>query len=190
MFRTAVEVFSRWQERFGRRVWLCRWKGELRRTRGGRSAGVRRAFVGISVAFSALNEVAWCGFGKEKGNVMATKVSAEAVLKDSEGIEKVWKDNPTLKLGKDASDKVELADYLAAKKKVTDFNSTIEDLRHQLSGALDDRDDAAGELGGLNTRALSAIRGIFGPDSAEYDQAGGTRTSERKPGKRTPKAPK
>jgi hypothetical protein len=45
---------------------------------------------------------------------------------------------------------------------------------------LDQRDDAAVVLNGYNTRALSAIRGIFGPDSAEYDQAGGTRTSERK----------
>ena len=32
---------------------------------------------------------------------MASKVSAELVLKGSEGIKKVWKDNPTLKLGKD-----------------------------------------------------------------------------------------
>ena len=35
-------------------------------------------------------------------------------------------------------------------------------------------------LSGYNTRALSAIRSIFGPDSAEYDQAGGTRSSKRK----------
>ena len=102
----------------------------------------------------------------------------------------MWKDNPTLKLGKDATDKVELPDYQAAKKKVTDANDAIDDLRHQLDGLLDVRDDAAKALNALNTRALSAIRGIFGPDSAEYDQAGGTRTSERKPGKRTPKAPK
>jgi len=113
----------------------------------------------------------------------ASRVSADAVLKDSEGIEKVWKDNPTLKLGKDATDKVELPDYQAAKKKVTDANDAIDDLRHQLDGWLDVRDDAAKALNALNTRALSAIRGIFGPDSAEYDQAGGTRTSERKPGK-------
>ena len=36
--------------------------------------------------------------------------------------------------------------------------------------------------------ALSAIRGIFGPDSAEYDQAGGTRTSDRKAPTRKSKA--
>ena len=125
-----------------------------------------------------------------KGKVMATKVSAEVVLKDSEGIEKVWKANPTLKLGKDATDKVELADYLAAKKKVTDANDEIEGLRDKLTQALNLRDDSAGALNGLNTRALSAIRGIYGPDTTEYEQAGGTRTSERKKAVRKPKVPK
>ncbi len=71
----------------------------------------------------------------------------------------------------------------------TDFNGQIEELRHQLEGLLDQRDDAAAVLSGYNTRALSAIRGIFGPDSAEYDQAGGTRTGERKTPVRKPKDP-
>jgi len=73
-----------------------------------------------------------------------------------------------------------LADYQASIKAVNDLNTQIEDLRHQLDGLLDKRDDAAIALSGYNTRAFSAIRGIFGPDSTEYDQAGGTRTSERK----------
>jgi len=110
---------------------------------------------------------------------MATKVPADKALTDATGIEKVWKANPDLKLGKGA-DIVALADYQASIKAVNDLNTKIEDLRHQLNGLLDDRDDAALTLSGYNTRALSAIRGIFGPDSAEYDQAGGTRTSERK----------
>ena len=110
---------------------------------------------------------------------MATKVSAELVLSDSTGIEKVWKANPDMKLGKD-KETVTLKDYQDGIKKVNELNYQIVDLRHQLDGLLDDRDDEALALSGLNTRALSAIRGIFGPDSAEYDQAGGTRTSERK----------
>lgn len=110
---------------------------------------------------------------------MATKVSAEVVLGDSTGIEKVWKANATLRLGKDP-ETVTLKNYQDSIKAVTDLNAEIGDLRHQLDGLLDDRDDAAVVLNGYNTRALSAIRGIFGPDSSEYDQAGGTRTSERK----------
>ena len=118
---------------------------------------------------------------------MAAKVSADKALTDSSSIEKVWKANSDLKLGKNP-DTVALADYQAGIKAVNDFNAKIEELRSQLNGLLDNRDDAALELSGYNTRALSAIRGIFGPDSAEYDQAGGTRSSERKTPVRTIKA--
>ena len=110
---------------------------------------------------------------------MATKVSAEQALADSTGVAKVWTANPTMTLGKD-DQKVALKDYQVSIKTVTDLNDEISDLRNQLTGLINNRDDAAGTLSGYNTRALSAIRGIFGPDSAEYDQAGGTRTSERK----------
>ena len=110
---------------------------------------------------------------------MGTKVSVDKALTDASGIEKVWKSNADLKLGK-GDETVKLADYQAGVKSVTDLNKQIEDLRHTLDGLLDNRDDAASLLAGYNTRALSAIRGIFGPDSSEYDQAGGTRTSERK----------
>ena len=110
---------------------------------------------------------------------MATKANPDQALADSTGIAKVWKANPSLTLGKDDG-KVALKDYQASIKAVSDLNDEISDLRDQLTKLINDRDDAAGILSGYNTRALSAIRGIFGPDSTEYDQAGGTRTSERK----------
>ena len=87
-------------------------------------------------------------------------------------------------LGK-TPEKVELKDYQASIKAVGDLNEEIDEVRHQLSGLIDHRDDAALTLSAYNTRALSAIRGIFGPDSTEYDQAGGTRSSERKKPVRT-----
>ena len=49
------------------------------------------------------------------------------------------------------------------------LNEEIDEVRHQLSGLIDDRDDAALTLSAYNTRALSAIRSIFGPDSTDYD---------------------
>lgn len=110
---------------------------------------------------------------------MGTKVSAELVLDDASGIEKVWKANNDMALGK-GTDKITFEKYEASIKTVDDLNEQIEDARHNLSRLIDGRDDAAFTLNGYNTRALSAIRGIFGPDSTEYDQAGGTRTSERK----------
>ena len=118
---------------------------------------------------------------------MATKVSADQALADSKGISKVWKANPTLTLGKD-DEKVALKDFQASVKALTDFNDEISDVRNQLTALINDRDTAAATLSGYNTRALSAIRGIYGPDSTEYDQAGGTRTSERKKPTRTKKA--
>lgn len=118
---------------------------------------------------------------------MSTKASPDKVLADASGIEKVWKANTDMKLGK-GSDTIALKDYSASIQAVNDFTDEIETLRHQLNGLLDQRDDAAALLNGYNTRALSAIRGIFGPDSAEYDQAGGTRSSERKTPTRTAKA--
>lgn len=36
------------------------------------------------------------------------------------------------------------------------------------------------EAAQVQTRGLSGIRAAFGPDSSEYEQAGGVRTSERK----------
>ena len=93
------------------------------------------------------------------------------------------KDNPTLTFGKDGdpdNPKVTLAIYQAAEKKVSDLLDQIETTRNALTKLVDNKDDAAGVLSTLNTRALSMVRGQFGPDSAEYDQAGAVRTSERK----------
>jgi hypothetical protein len=121
---------------------------------------------------------------------MASKISADVALNDAANIEKVWKDNPDMTLGKDGdpdNPKVTLADFQAAETKVSDLTDEIDSLRNQLTKLVDDKDDAAKVLSVLNTRALSAIRGIFGPDSAQYDQAGGVRTSERKKAVRTPK---
>ncbi|MBD0369930.1 MAG: hypothetical protein ICV60_03685 [Pyrinomonadaceae bacterium] len=35
-------------------------------------------------------------------------------------------------------------------------------------------------MASINTRALSGYRAIYGPNSSQYEQAGGTRSSERK----------
>lgn len=61
--------------------------------------------------------------------------------------------------------------------------STLDDLQNQL-------DTAEGKLHETNRRMLSAAEAHYGPDSSEYEQAGGTRTSDRKrPTKKTPPPP-
>jgi hypothetical protein len=120
---------------------------------------------------------------------MATKVSAENTLADAANIDKVWGANPNITLGSDNdpnNPKVTYPDFQAAEKKVEDLVEQIDAARSALTKLVDDKDDAAADLSDLNTRALSAIRGIFGPDSAQYDQAGGVRTSERKKPVRNP----
>ncbi len=49
-----------------------------------------------------------------------------------------------------------------------------------LTGLRVNRDDKIEELNDLVVRFRSTIRGAFGPDSAQYEQAGGIRKSARK----------
>ncbi len=65
---------------------------------------------------------------------------------------------------------------------------------NQHVAALDDEQnqiDAEDEaLRELNRRMLSAVEATYGPDSSEYELAGGTRVSERKkPAAKTPQPP-
>ena len=114
---------------------------------------------------------------------MAQQIDSNAVLSDAAKIEKVWVKNPSMTLGSDtdpSNPKVSHVEYQKAITTVEGYSSSIEDLRSQLDELLNKRNDSAKVLSQLNTRGLSAIRGIFGPDSSEYELAGGTRASERK----------
>lgn len=81
---------------------------------------------------------------------------------------------------------LQLSDYEqeinALSAKIDSYNgmlSTLDDLQNEL-------DEAETQLRGKNARMLSATEAQFGPDSSEYEQAGGTRQSERKrPTKKT-----
>lgn len=53
----------------------------------------------------------------------------------------------------------------------------------ELDELLNDFNVANRLLGGYNTEMLSAVRAMYGRDSNEYEQAGGTRLSERKKGR-------
>jgi hypothetical protein len=73
---------------------------------------------------------------------------------------------------------------------ITGFSSKLENYNQQvatlddLQNVLESDEDTLRET---NKRMLSAVEAHYGPDSSEYEAAGGTRTSERK--KPTPKAP-
>jgi hypothetical protein len=55
-----------------------------------------------------------------------------------------------------------------------------EDLRTQLTAESIETNNQSLAVGNAVTRVRSGIRGFYGPDSTQYGQVGGTRTSERK----------
>lgn len=73
---------------------------------------------------------------------------------------------------------------------IGDFSSLL-DTYNQMLSALDEFqnrvDTVEGKLNETNKRLLTATEAQYGADSSEYEQAGGTRTSERRrPKKKTP----
>lgn len=84
--------------------------------------------------------------------------------------------SPTLDLGPDLT----LADY---EKKIADLR-THQDEYNELLAALDARKNnleaEAKSLDELSTRMLAGVGARWGKNSNEYEQAGGTRTDERK----------
>lgn len=106
---------------------------------------------------------------------MPRKYPPEAVLTNSEQIARVWTENPTFTLGE--------ITLPILQGKITDLRQKrdqVETLRTQLTALTNQVSAQASELATINTRALSGYRAIFGPDSSQYEQAGGTRASERK----------
>ena len=65
---------------------------------------------------------------------------------------------------------------------VNDHRTTLTRLIHMCwrTVPVNQRDDQAYNLNQLVTRARSGFRAVYGPDSSQYEQAGGTRSSERK----------
>jgi hypothetical protein len=113
------------------------------------------------------------------------RVPIPDVLDGAAKIKATWTANPTFALGE-----ITLTTFATLHDKVADAEATIDAKRHELQGLLDQRDDDARALQDLTSRALSGFRAVYGPDSPQYDQAGGTRRSERAPQKRAPKVEK
>jgi len=105
--------------------------------------------------------------------------SFDEIVADIERLIRVWTAKPELALAgltrQDVSTK--LADFKTKR-------AAVEDLRSQLTAAVNDLNKEATELVDIGNRGRSAGRGQFGPDSTEYEQLGGKRTSDRKPPKR------
>ena len=74
----------------------------------------------------------------------------------------------------------EINDFSAKVDQYNGMLATLDSLQNEI-------DAKERNLRGKNTRMLSAVEAQYGSDSSEYEQAGGTRTSER--GRSSKKAP-
>jgi hypothetical protein len=99
------------------------------------------------------------------------------VLEDAGKIVDTWTANPDFKLGE-----VDLATFTKERDKLATDHATLESKRTELAGLVNARDDQSQAVHDLVVRARSGFRATYGPDSSQYDQAGGTRASERRSG--------
>jgi len=106
---------------------------------------------------------------------MASKYNFNSVIAEIEKIVRVWTENPDFSLGEITLQI--LQDKIAAIRQKRD---QIEDLRSQLTARSNELNDGLAELASIKTRALSGYRATYGPNSSQYEQGGGTRSSERK----------
>lgn len=111
------------------------------------------------------------------------KAATNVALVNGKKVADVWNAHPEF-----AMKDVTLVNFQSAMESAQTADDAVETLRSQLTALINDRDAKNATLTELTTRALSGIRGFFGPDSDEYEQAGGTRTSERKKPTRKTKA--
>jgi hypothetical protein len=119
---------------------------------------------------------------RERKKAMAKRRSFDAILADAETLLRVWTANDKLSLGD-----VTLESFTAMVNTFKTARAHTEDLRTQLTRGVNDTNDQADQILAITVRARSAARGQLGPNSTEYEQLGGTRSSERKP--RTKKTP-
>ncbi|HEX2990913.1 MAG TPA: hypothetical protein VHO49_09560 [Anaerolineales bacterium] len=71
--------------------------------------------------------------------------------------------------------------FNAAIEKADALEGEVNDLRTLLIDRLNQRNDAYAGLWDNVKRVRSAVKGIYGDDSSQYEMVGGTRASERKP---------
>lgn len=113
---------------------------------------------------------------------MPKNKTIDAILAEAEQIARVWADNPTFSLGE-----LTLTQLQAKIASLRAKRDHVQDLRTQLTAATNDTNTEGDDVNSLITRIRGGIRAVFGPDSNQYEQAGGTRQSERKRTTRKPK---
>lgn len=113
---------------------------------------------------------------------MASGKSMDDVVTDAQKAIDVWNANPTLTVGE-----LSKAGLTTLKGEIAAETAAIETLRTQLAGLVDTRNDKIKTMTGQIKRVRATVKGVYGSDSAQYEQVGGVRDSERKPAARPSK---
>ena len=98
---------------------------------------------------------------------MAGQLSVARVLGDAAKIVDVWNANPEFVLGTVTKDTM-----ITAVAELQAAHAAVGSKRTELTGLMDNRDDKERHMAELVSRVRSGIRAAFGPDSAQYEQAG------------------
>src|SRR5688572_15286857 len=107
---------------------------------------------------------------------MGKKLYPTDTLKQAKSILRAWKRiDPALKIGT-----LTLESITADAAMVEELQAKIAHLQVELLNIRIQRDEATIGLWNQVKRTRAGFKGIYGDDSTEYKQAGGTRKSERK----------
>ena len=139
-------------------------------------------FAGMMRELSKRIEINPDNIAQNKNN-MNSNLTPEKVLAESDAAIRVWKANAELKL-KD----VTFQTYDTTRSGLQAAQTQVAELENQLKTAANDRDKLMNDLNSMTIRLRTAARGYFGPDSTEYEELGGTRSSDRKKPVRKPVA--
>ena len=106
---------------------------------------------------------------------MAKSTKVKATLLDARMVKAVWEAHPDFAMGG-----IQLNDFIAVYGEADSLDKVCAAKDVEATGLKANRTDKVRQLNELVTRFRSSIRGIYGPDSPQYEQAGGTRSSSRK----------
>jgi hypothetical protein len=117
---------------------------------------------------------------------MARHFNTAKTLMQARKMAEIWKSNPGFAL-----EDVKLEDYVTFFTAAEELDKTCAQREVELDGLKANRDDQFRRLHTLVLRFRSGMRSFFGPDSPQYEQAGGIRASARKSStrKNNPPAP-
>jgi hypothetical protein len=106
---------------------------------------------------------------------MSKNITDNNLVADAKSVLKFWEEHSEINLNE--TTRAQFKKLQAAFQKLTD---EIAQHEIELGARLTERDELGKELRVAISRLRSGVRAFFGPDSKEYEQVGGTRSSTRK----------